>query len=232
MTRSLDKKPAAILFDLDGTLVDSFDAHIDAWLECGRQHGVALGRDILVRTFGGKNSEIIPLYWESGGATAPNAEESLTIANHKEALFREIAARSFPALSGSRELLRFASGAGYLSAIASNAPRENVEFCAAEFAPHRFDTLVSGDMVTKGKPDPAIFLLAAERLSVRPEQCWVIEDSPAGVQAAIAANMQVIAIESPVFDPARLQAAHWIVQRLGQIEELIRTTSENPAHSS
>jgi len=76
MTRSLDKKPAAILFDLDGTLVDSFDAHIDAWLECGRQHGVALGRDILVRTFGGKNSEIIPLYWESGGAMAPKMPRS------------------------------------------------------------------------------------------------------------------------------------------------------------
>lgn len=181
----------AIIWDLDGVIVDSSEQHRRSWQMLAAETHVAFTDEDFWRTFGRSNAAIIPLFW---GAQL-SREQIDALADRKEIYFRELLKGHLHALPGALELMQAAQAAGLKQSLASSAPRANIEVISDELGLHRWlDAFVSGDRLPRGKPAPDIFLLAAERLGVAPAQCVVIEDAPAGVAAASAAGMRCLAV--------------------------------------
>lgn len=134
------------------------------------------------------------------------AEQMQAFDDRKEALFRESIRQDFPAIDGAVKLIDSLAAFGFALAVGSSGPPENVALtleclgCADHFG-----ASITGGDVTRGKPDPQVFLLGAERLGVEPHQCAVVEDAPAGVEAANRAEMLSIALTGTA---TREQLAH------------------------
>ena len=182
----------AVIFDMDGVLIDTYHAHFESWAALCAEHGIPLDEAQFAPTFGRTTREIIGMLWSE----PPDDAAIRALDNRKEALFRDIVARDFPAMDGARELLESLRATGLAVAIGSSGPPENVSLAAGELGEHFFDVIVHGRDVERGKPDPQVFLLAAKRLGVAPEHCVVIEDAAAGIQAARTAAMAVVALNS------------------------------------
>ncbi len=181
---------AAVLWDLDGTLVDSEELHWQAWRETMAAEGVALSWEQFKATFGQRNDSFVPL-WLGESATP---ERVARIGDAKEACYRRLVReRGLKPATGALEWVRRLQREGWRQAIASSAPRENVLVMldALQLA-DAFQAIVAAEDVTRGKPDPQVFLLAAERLGVPPSRCVVVEDAPAGIEAAKRAGMRSI----------------------------------------
>ncbi len=203
--------PAAI-FDLDGTLVDSYDAHFEAWSLISARHGVAVTVDDYYSHFGRRNEDLLRECWLRAGRGQLTPDEIAALDHEKEAAYREIVAVRFPIMDGARELVASLRAAGFRTAVGSSGPPLNVqraidglELVAA------FDAVVTGRDVQRSKPDPECFLLAASRVGVDPARCVVFEDAPAGIAAAKAAGMKCIAITSKGHTPERQRDADLIV---------------------
>lgn len=184
----------AALWDMDGTLLDSAEYHWLSWQETMQELGFELSYDEFVSTFGQRNDTILRK-WISAEITP---EEIARIGDRKEALYRSLVReRGIELLPGVRDWLVRLQQAGWRMAIASAAPRANVETIieVLDLAAF-FTTYVGAEDVQRGKPDPQVFLLAAERLGVEPSACVVLEDAPAGVQAGINAQMKTIGVQS------------------------------------
>ncbi len=175
---------------MDGVLVDSMPYHIRAWEQYLRAHGQDPEK-LLARMHGKHNDELVR---EVFGRDLP-LEEVKQMGSEKEALYRELIGEQLETqlLPGLREFLR--ETPSFPKAVASNAEAANVDFVLeqARLRPF-FRHALDGGMVQRGKPDPEIYLLAAEMLGVSPEQCIVFEDSQTGIDAAVAAGMRVAAI--------------------------------------
>ena len=181
----------AVIFDVDGVLVDSWDAHFRSWRDVLREHGLDMSEDEFGRTFGRTSREIIRSFWgdEVDDATAR------AIDDRKEALYRDLVREAFPVMDGAVALIDALRAAGFVLGVGSSAPPENVVLSLEGLERREaFGAIVTGRDVTRGKPDPQVFQLAAERLGVAPGQCAVIEDAPAGVRAAAAAGMANVAL--------------------------------------
>jgi len=181
----------AVIFDMDGVLVDSYLAHFESWERLGLAHGLTMTAEQFSATFGRTSRDIIRNLW---GNTVAEADIPAWD-QQKEAFYREIIRRDFPAMDGATELLRALDAAGFALAVGSSGPPENVAAViecleGAELISAR----VTGMDVTRGKPDPQVFLIAAKKLGVAPSRCAVIEDAPAGVEAARRAGMAAVAI--------------------------------------
>jgi beta-phosphoglucomutase len=186
--------PFAVIFDMDGVLVDSYRAHWQSWRMMAAEIGRGLTEEQFLRTFGRTSREIIAEHW---GAAALTEEQVLAFDRRKEALYREIVAHDFPAMDGARELIVELHAAGFKLAVGSSGPPENVALALEKLGVcNLFHAVVTGADVTRGKPDPQVFLLAAQRLGVEPRHCAVIEDAPVGIAAANAAGMTSIALLS------------------------------------
>ncbi|MFN8942727.1 MAG: HAD family hydrolase [Acidobacteriota bacterium] len=183
-------KVQALIFDMDGVLVDSMPFHIRAWEQYLRTRGQN-PETLLERMHGKHNDELVR---EVFGRDLP-IEEVKQMGAEKEALYRELIRQQLEAqlLPGLRDFLR--ETRLFPKAVASNAEAANVDF-VLEHANLRsfFKYALDGGMVRRGKPDPEIYLLAAEMLGAAPEQCIVFEDSQTGIDAALAAGMRVAAI--------------------------------------
>jgi beta-phosphoglucomutase len=184
----------AVIFDMDGVLVDSYRAHLESWQTLAAEQGRTFSEHDFAVSFGRTSRDIIASLW--GGATAGTAEIQ-RMDDRKEALFRERLAREFPAMPGARELIDSLRAAGFRLAVGSSGPPENVQ-CVLEHLgpPTLFDAIVNGRDVNRGKPDPQVFLVASERLGVPPARCVVVEDAPPGIEAARRAGMAGIALLS------------------------------------
>jgi len=210
--RTADSSPPAAIFDLDGTLFDTFDDHFAAWREACREQGLSLSREQFARTFGRRNEEIIPELWTSAGRPAPAPAELDRVAQHKEQLFRDRFLASPRPIAGAEQMLRALRAAGWRLAAGSSAPPANVQsFLRAMPARLTFDATVSGADVVHGKPHPEVFLRAAERLGVEPARAIVFEDAAAGVEAAHRAGMKCVAIVSPGRTREELRHADLVV---------------------
>ncbi len=182
------------IFDMDGVLVDSYHAHFESWRRVAAERGVAYTEKEFAWSFGRTSREIIKGAW--GRADLDEAAIA-TIDARKEALFREIIGRSFPVMDGARELLAALHAARFRVAIGSSAPPENVALVLDRLGgASLFDAVVNGMDVQRGKPDPQVFLLAAERAGVAPNRCVVIEDARPGIEAATRAGMASVALVS------------------------------------
>jgi HAD superfamily hydrolase (TIGR01509 family) len=181
----------AVLWDLDGTLIDSEQYHWLAWRDTMAAEGVPLTHPQFLKTFGLRNDAIIP-QWIPGASV----EHIDRIANAKEQLYRRLIREGGLApLAGAVEWTQRLSKEGWRQAIASSAPRENIDAVLAVIGLGPvFQAVVSAEDVTLGKPDPQVFLTAASRLGSAPARSIVVEDAPAGVEAARRAGMPSIGV--------------------------------------
>jgi len=182
----------AVLWDMDGTLVDSEELHWRAWRETMADEGISITHDQFLSSFGQRNDSIIPLWL--GADAGPEQVRKIEIA--KEDRFRGMVrdAGVLP-LPGAVAWVNRLSEGGWLQAVASSAPRANVEAVLGEMgtASH-FQAIVSAEDVRRGKPDPEVYLLAASRLRALPDRCIVVEDAAAGLEGARRAGMSSIGV--------------------------------------
>jgi HAD superfamily hydrolase (TIGR01509 family) len=216
----------AVLFDLDGVIVDSREHHVSAWEAWAREHAPYVPKGYFHRCFGLRNDAII------GGLIAGLTTDELNaLAEHKEALFRARAGGNLQALAGVIELLEFLETRGIPTAIVTSTPRENLDLVLETIGlVGRFGTLVAEEDASRGKPDPEGFLVAAERLGVAASDCVVIEDAPAGLQAAKAGGMRAIGVTT-THPASALGDADIVVASLAEaaVREFIARGSEQRA---
>lgn len=181
----------AVLFDLDGTLIDNMPFHTSAWIETGRALGRELTREEILGFAGRKNEEILPVV----AGRALSTEELSAYAAQKEARYRELYAPHLELLAGVDAFLDLLVARGVSRGIASAAPRDNRAFVLGRTGlAARMQAIVGAEEVERGKPAPDLFLEAARRLCVAPERTLVFEDAVSGVQAGVAAGMRVCGI--------------------------------------
>jgi len=202
------------IFDMDGVLVDSSEAHYAAWKRLGEQVGVPFERRLFDETFGMTNFQIIPKWLGPKAAQADIPGLSV----HKEEMYREVARSVLKPLDGVPELLESLWAAGFRMAVGSSGPKANVEMVLEILgAADKFTAMATLEEVTQGKPDPQVFLIAARKLGLPPSRCVVLEDAPQGVQAGLAAGAKVLAVTST--RPAHaLHGAHRIVHSLREVD--------------
>jgi beta-phosphoglucomutase len=181
------------IFDMDGVLVDSYHAHYESWRQLAADDRLSFSEEHFARTFGRTSRDIIRMTWPR----PVSDEEVRAIDDRKEALFRDIIARAFPAMEGATALIHTLRAAGFRVAVGSSGPPENVELVLEHLGGRQlFDGVVHGMDVHRGKPDPEVFLLAAERAGVAPRASVVIEDAAPGIEAATRAGMASVALLS------------------------------------
>ena len=214
----------AVIFDWDGVVVDSSAHHERSWEILAARRGLPLSPDHFKRGFGKKNNVIIP---DLGWATEPEAVDAL--AREKEETYRELVRqRGIAPLPGIRALLETLQQAGIPCAIGSSTERANLDLPLDLMDLRKFfRVIVSGEEVIHGKPDPSIFLLAAQRLGAAPAGCVVIEDAIVGIEAARRAGMPVLAVGTT--EPLRaLNAADGTVPAPSDITlDLLRLLAES-----
>jgi beta-phosphoglucomutase len=182
----------AVLWDLDGTLVDSEEYHWRAWKETLDRAGIAITHQDFLSSFGQRNDAILAK-WLGENAGAGMIEQ---IGNGKEERYRELVRHEgLLPLPGAAEWVERLYHEGWRQAIASSAPRSNVETVldALHMRPW-FQAAVSAEDVREGKPAPDVFLAAAAHLGAEPHGCVVVEDARAGIEAAQRAGMRSIAV--------------------------------------
>lgn len=187
-----EPKERAVLWDLDGTLVDSEEFHWLSWRDTIRPEGVELTYEQFLASFGQRNDRIVPAWL---GADV-DVERMARIGEDKEAEFRRLAeAHGLVPLPGAKAWLAALKAAGWKQSIASSAPRVNVEMMLRVAGLDGcLDAIVAADDVTIGKPDPQVFLKAAEKLGVPPARCVVVEDAAAGIEGARRAGMRSVGV--------------------------------------
>jgi HAD superfamily hydrolase (TIGR01509 family) len=185
-------RPRAVVFDLDGTIVDNMALHAEAFGHFGGRHGLPpLTAADRARIDGRRNSEIFPVLFDRPVAR----EEWLAYEIEKETIYRELSQGRLAPMPGLVTLLARLGACGVAAALATSAPEPNVVHTLREVGlTDAFPVIVRGDEVAHGKPAPDVFLEAARRLEIEPGQCLVFEDAPMGITAARAAGMRVVAL--------------------------------------
>jgi beta-phosphoglucomutase len=187
----MDNSPRGVIWDVDGTLVDTAELHFQAWTDLARDLDKPFTRADFAATFGKRNPEILRQLFNPHYSD----QEVADLGERKEELYRAAARHGVELLPGVRSLLAGLAADGFRQAIGSSAPRRNLELILQLTRTERyFDAVVSAEDTQRGKPDPQVFQVAAERLGVPPERCVVVEDAVAGVQAAKAGGMKCIAV--------------------------------------
>jgi beta-phosphoglucomutase family hydrolase len=184
-------QPRAALWDVDGTLIDSREYHWLSWQGALAAEGFRVTRRQFEQTFGRRNDEILREYFPSY-----SAEEITRVGEAKEVAYRALVReRGIELLPGVGLWLDRLKEEGWLQAVASSAPRENLDAIIAALGLEKyFAAVASAEDVTEGKPDPQVFLAAAAKLGVRPSACVVVEDAPAGTEAARRARMRCVGV--------------------------------------
>ncbi|MDV2989780.1 MAG: tRNA (adenosine(37)-N6)-threonylcarbamoyltransferase complex dimerization subunit type 1 TsaB [Dehalogenimonas sp.] len=203
-----------VIWDMDGVIIDSADLHFESWRDALGQHGFRMNREQFEATFGRRNDDIINYI---AGFAVP-AEKIRLIGDDKEVSYRQMVAGHARSFSGVMELVRELKESGFKQAVASSAPAANIALVLQELGLAAFiEATVDASQVDRGKPDPAVFLKAAEKLELKPQDCLVIEDAVAGVIAAHRAGMAVIAV-SNTHPAAALNEADMVTASLETVD--------------
>jgi beta-phosphoglucomutase family hydrolase len=207
-------KNKAVIWDMDGVIADTAPYHFRAWQEVFAGRDASYTEDDFRRNFGKRNDAIIRNILSS--KISPG--EMKAIAAEKEENFRRRARDNIKPLPGAIELMKSIKEHGFYQALASSAPIENIRLITQQLGIEGFfQVVVSGGEVREGKPSPQGFLMAAEKLQVKPQDCIVIEDAIAGVAAAKRASMACIAVTT-TNSGKKLTEADLIVDTLEKVK--------------
>ena len=180
----------AVLFDMDGVVIDNLPYHVDAWLLYCERHCIHLTREIFYKDLNGLNSKDTFEWLLKREITR---EEIIEMEEEKEEIYRGFYKPFLSPAPGLMDFLALLKANGIKTALGTSAGPGNIDFILDGLGIRaEFDAVIGGAEVTKGKPDPEIYLRAAGLVHVSPEDCWVIEDSLQGIEAGLSAGMKVV----------------------------------------
>jgi beta-phosphoglucomutase len=202
----------AVIFDLDGVIVDTAHYHFIAWQRLAEELGIAFTEKENERLKGVSRMRSLEIILEIGGVSLSH-EKKEELATKKNGWFVEYieAIRPEEIFKGVKEMLQSLRAKGYRVALASSSKNAETVLRLLQIK-DLFDAVVDGTMITHSKPDPEIFLLAAKKIGVDPSQCIVFEDAEAGVESALAAGMKCVGVGS--------------ADQLGKANAIVKTTAD------
>ena len=188
---TLSSEKYAVIFDMDGVLVDSYEPHYISWADTCNVREFPVTRDNFAKLFGRSFRAFAEAL-----SPRPLTETELQEWYHqKELRYREIIERDFPEIDGAGNLIKNLHDAGFLLGVASSGPRDNVECLLKHLTYAEYiSATISANETTQTKPHPAPFLHCARKLGINPEKCVIIEDSVYGLQAGRAAGMATVGL--------------------------------------
>ncbi len=231
MTRLIDlmkTSTTALIFDMDGTMIDSMPYHGKSWMAFAQNHRINIDvADLLRRTTGRTGAECMQ---ELFGRAIEPTEVAALIAE-KEGIYRDLFSPEFREVSGFKAFSELAVAQRLKFGIGTAGDRHNIEFAFSHLQMSlNPDAVVGGDEGFAGKPDPAIFLEVARRLNVKPENCIVFEDAPFGIEAARRAGMRAVAILSS--HSAHELAGSHVIASARNFDELIELNFLEKLHAA
>lgn len=185
----------ALIFDMDGTMIDSMPSHKRSWAEFAQRQGLEVDiSDVMRRTTGRTGIECMRILF---GRPEMGEDEAMAHVHVKEAVYRELFSPIFAEVAGFKAFFDHAHARGLKLGVGTAGDRQNQAFAYQHLQMKVTPlTTVGGDEGLPGKPEPAIFLEAARRMGVEPERCIVFEDAPLGIEAARRAGMRAVGIAS------------------------------------
>ena len=186
----------AVIFDLDGVIVTTDDYHYEAWKKIADQENIYFDREINERLRGVSRMESLDIILEKSSKIY-NEEEKIELATRKNDYYKNLLENltKEDILPGILETLNFLENKKIKTAIGSSS--KNTIFILNKIGlTNRFDAIVDGTMIKNSKPDPEVFLQAAEKVGIKAEKCLVVEDADAGVEAGKRAGMRVLGVGS------------------------------------
>ncbi|MDT8887690.1 HAD family hydrolase [Aquirufa regiilacus] len=197
----------AVLFDMDGVVVDNLPYHVDAWLLFCERHNIPLTREVFYRELNGMNSKDTFEWFYQKEMSRSEVE---VLEEEKEILYRGFYKEHMKPAAGLVTFIKALRAHGIKTALATSAGPGNIDFIVDGLGIRdQFDAIIGGAEVRKGKPDPEIYLKAAALVGVDPADCWVIEDSLQGIASGLNAGMQVVGITTS-HTAEELAHTHWI----------------------
>ncbi|WP_212003388.1 HAD family phosphatase [Chitinophaga sp. HK235] len=182
----------AFIFDLNGTMINDMEYHLDGWHNMLNKLGANMTREAVRGHMYGKNEELLMRIFGKDRFTLP---QMLEIAHEKEVLYQEAFRPHLELIAGLPAFLRQATDTGIPMAIGSAANRFNINFVLDNLQLHDyFNAVVSAEDVATSKPNPEVFLKCAAAIHAAPADCIVFEDAPKGVEAALNAGMQAVVL--------------------------------------
>ncbi len=206
--------PAGVLWDLDGTIVDTGDCHYLSWVQVLPEFGIPFVWETFQGAFGMNNAGVLGAFM---GRT-PDPDLVQAISERKEAAFRDLLRGQVRAVPGARDWLARLQRWGVPQAIASSAPPANIDLVLDELGIRPYFAAIVTGASLPSKPDPAVFLQAAVTLGIPPQHCVVMEDAVAGVEAARRAGMRCVAVTT-TNPPEALRAADIVIAGFDQLGE-------------
>ncbi|HOT45305.1 MAG TPA: HAD family phosphatase [Spirochaetota bacterium] len=183
----------AILFDMDGVVVDSMPSHADAWKRVLGEFGLELDDIDIFRREGMSGRQSVEDIFIEKERPVPGESEFHDLIAKKHAIFEECEIRLFPHIV---EILAWIRGRGIRAALVTGSQKRSVNHLLPAEVLSRFDVVIAAEDVTRGKPDPEPYLRALDALGVRPERALIIENAPMGIRAARAAGIACVALET------------------------------------
>ena len=206
----------AVIFDMDGVLIDSMPYHAAAWVAVFANAGITIQRDDIYKMEGSNHIGIIRLVFEKAGRI-PQPEDFHKLAEEKKEIFSKI--NKATVFEGIYELIDILKNK-YALAVVSGSDKAVVKELIGRFFPDTFSVMVTGNDVKEGKPSPLSYLKAVEMLKVRKDECIVIENAPLGVESAKRAGLYCIAIPTYV-EPELLKNADIVLPNHAMLKEYL-----------
>lgn len=212
-------KPEAIIFDMDGLMFDSERATRDAYHEVAKEDGFDFSDDFYVTLLGKNQKSIFKTFTDHYGDDFPIAD---VFARTHQKIRERYDREGVPVKEGLEDLLKTCRKLGLKTVVATSSERSRVDDLLQRTGlTEYFDESICGDEIENGKPNPEIFLKAAEKVGVRPEQAWVLEDSKAGIEAAHRANIPVICVID-LIEPDNSSLCLDVVPSLKNVNEKVK----------
>jgi len=213
------------IFDMDGVIVDNHAWHFKAWVEFGKRHGLEITKEGFSSHFGSTNHLIMRSLFDN----KITEEEIIEFGNEKEKIYRELYKPFIKPVDGLTEFLKNAEEKGFSMALATSAPSENVTFTLESLGfESYFKVKTDSSQVSRGKPDPQVYLITAAKLGVQPSDCIVFEDSVPGIKSARKAGMRVIGIATTHKSEKLMMYVNEIIMNFDACDPLVQTLLQLP----